>query len=178
MLLSFSSTRNRPSQKKDQSIFFVLWPKKKCHGYTENKSIFFHQYTIIITAINDCARAVIGSNRKDRVPIRDLLQKAGLPSLNRLVIEQIAMECWKSMNYECNGSKTPIGEILCPPTNRERKMTRSTASNCLPPPTKFKTVTFAWNAYRIWNSFPPLRSALTLTGARRAAKELAESSPL
>ncbi len=134
--------------------------------------------TDIQTAINDCARAVIGSNRKDRVPIRDLLQKAGLPSLNRLVIEQIAMECWKSMNYECNGSKTPIGEILCPPTNRERKMTRSTASNCLPPPTKFKTVTFAWNAYRIWNSFPPLRSALTLTGARRAAKELAESSPL
>ena len=135
--------------------------------------------TAIQTAINDCARAVVGTNRKDRMPTQDLLRQAGLPSLNRLVVEQIAMECLKSLNYTmCDGIKTPIGKILCPPKSEERKMTRATASKCLPPPTKFKTTTFAWNAYRLWNSSPPLRSATTLSSARKAAKKLAESSPL
>ncbi len=135
----------------------------------------------IQTAINDCARAIVGSSRNDKLPIPSLLSQAGMPSLNRLIVEQIAVETWKGMNYETNGSKIPIGQILCPPpphTPTSPRQTRARTAKCIPPPTKFKCETFAWHAYRLWNDSPPLRSATTLPDARRAAKELAALAPL
>ena len=133
----------------------------------------------IQTAINDCARAIIGSSRGDRLPVPSLLAQAGMPSINRLIVEQIAIETWKGMNYECNGSKNPIGQILCPhSTSKSLRSTRARTTNCIPPPTKFKCDTFAWYAYRLWNDSPSLRSANTLPNARKAAKELAALVPI
>ena len=92
-------------------------------------------------AINDCARAVVGSSRSKRLEIPVLLQKSGLPSLNQLIVEQIGVESWKAMNYECDGTKMPIGEILCPhlpstssPSYKPPRPTRANTSNCIPPP--------------------------------------------
>ncbi len=133
----------------------------------------------IQTAINDCARSILGSRRSERKPVEELLQESGLPSLNRLIVENVALETWKGMNYTgTDGSKIPIGDILCPPTHAAKRVTRSTVSNCIPPPTKYRTDTFAWSAYLVWNSSPLLRSAPTLPHARKAAKELASTRPL
>lgn len=133
----------------------------------------------IQTAVNDCARHIIGSSRRDKTPIRELLQETGLPSLNHLIVEQIAIETWKGMNYVgCDGVKIPIGEILCSDSDFTRRPTRAAATNSIPPPTKFKCDTFAWHAYKIWNACPALRSAPNLTNACKAAKEYAASTPL
>ena len=132
----------------------------------------------IQTAVNDCARAIIGSRRSDKLPIPALLEKAGVPSVNHLIIEQLAVETWKGMNYESNGVRLPIGQILCPPRIPPSRQTRASSSNCIPPPTKFKSDTFAWFAYRLWNTSPTLRLAPTLTAARKAAKELAAAAPI
>ncbi len=132
------------------------------------------------TAINDCARFVLGYGRGARKTVEELLSEASLPSLNRMVVENIALETWKAMNYTCaNGSKIPIGQILCTNTSIEgSRPTRSISARCIPPPTKFKSETFAWHAYKLWNSSPLLRSANTLANAQKAAKTLAASAPL
>ena len=130
------------------------------------------------TAVNDCARYILGSSRKDCKPVEELLMESGLPSLNRLAVEQIAVEAWKGMSYYgSDGVRIPIGMIMCPP-NRGSRSTRATKANLLPPPTKLKTNTFAWHAHKVWNSSPQLRSASTLADARRAAKELALLAPI
>ena len=90
----------------------------------------------IQVAINDCARAVVGSSRSSRLTTSALLAKAGMPSLNQLIVEQIATETWKGVNYESNGTRFPIGEILCPSSSSSSKpirQTRATTSNCIPP---------------------------------------------
>ncbi len=130
------------------------------------------------TAINDCARYILGSSRREQKPVKELLLETGLPSFNRMVVEQIAMETWKGIKHAGpNGVKNPIGEILCPQITRH-KVTRAAASLCIPPPTKFKCDSFLWNAYAIWNNCPALRSAPNLNYARRAAKEYAASAPI
>ncbi len=90
----------------------------------------------IQVAINDCGRAILGSSRSERRPVQELLEMTGLPSLNRLTIQNIAVETWKGMNYvnvSSDGNKIPIGEILCPPKQGSRT-TRATTSNRIPPP--------------------------------------------
>ncbi len=130
-------------------------------------------------AINNCARSILGSRRSDMKPVEELLRESGLPSLNRLIVESVALETWKGMNYTgYDGSKIPIGDILCPPQTGEKRVTRSVTSNCIPPPTKFRADTFAWTAYLVWNSSPELRSAHTVSLARKSAKELASTCPL
>ncbi len=88
------------------------------------------------TAVNDCARAIIGSRRSERVPVECLLERSGLPSVNRMIVEQIALETWKGLNYNGNdGTRVPIGQILRPPsTTSTTRLTRAASSNCIPPP--------------------------------------------
>ena len=132
--------------------------------------------------INDVARAIVGSRRSDKIKVEDLLQKAGFNSVNRMVIYAIAMECWRALNLRdvSDGPLNPLGTILSPPTasNDVVPRTRSVASGCLPPPTKKQVCTFTWWAHTCWNVSPLLRSATTLSAAKRAAKELAASAPI
>ena len=86
----------------------------------------------IQTAINDCARSIISGKRNDRMPIPTLLERAGNPSMKQLIVEQLAIETWKGMNYENDSIKIPIGQILRPHTARQR-LTRASSTNCIPP---------------------------------------------
>ncbi len=130
-------------------------------------------------AVNDCARYIVGSTRRECKPIDELLVEAKLPSINQLIVEQIAVETWKGMNYTgSNCDKIPIGNILCPSNTYSGKNTRAAATNCIPPPTKFRCETFAWYAYLIWNDSPALRAATNVSTASRAAKEYAASVPI
>ena len=135
--------------------------------------------------MNDVARAMIGSLRSDRLKVEDLLQEAGFISVNRMIIYAIAMECWRALNLRDvpDGPLNPLGAILTRPkiVNEDttpRAHTRSVANGCLPPPTKHQVSSFIWWAHTCWNLSPPLRSATTVSAAKRAAKELAAAAPL
>ncbi len=129
--------------------------------------------------VNDVARAIIGCRRSQRLKVEDLLQEAGLTSVNRMTIYAIAMECWRALNLRVpNGPLNPLGAILSPNlVNVVVPRTRAATSGCLPPPTKHQVCSFVWWAHVCWNMSPLLRSATTVSAAKRAAKELALSAP-
>ncbi len=128
--------------------------------------------------VNNVARATIGSSKEDRLKVTDLLNEAGFPSVNRLVIYTIAMECWRALNLRdvSNGPLNPLGIILSPPSLCSSR-TRAAKSGCIPPPTKHQVDSFCWWAYTCWNLAPSLRAAATVSAAKRAANELAASAP-
>ena len=128
--------------------------------------------------VNNVARATIRCNKCDKLRVEDLLNEAGFPSINRLVIYTIAMECWRALNLRdvTNGPLNPLGNILFPPSVCSGR-TRAAKSGCIPPPTKHQIDSFCWWAYTCWNSSPALRAAATVSAAKRAANELAASAP-
>ncbi|QQP49566.1 Uncharacterized protein FKW44_010277, partial [Caligus rogercresseyi] len=61
-------------------------------------------------AINDAARSIVGCKRRDHIHIGDLLERAGLPSLNEVAAKAVAMETWKCF-YSSDGgggARNPI----------------------------------------------------------------------
>ena len=129
--------------------------------------------------VNNVARATIGSRRSDRLKVEVLLQEAGFPSVNRMAVYAIAMECWRALNLRDvpDGPLNPLGAILSPPAAVVVPRTRSVANGCLPPPTKQQVCTFTWWAHTCWNMSPLLRPATTVSAAKSAAKELAAIVP-
>ena len=130
--------------------------------------------------VNNVARATIGSSKSEKIRVEDLLHEAGFPSINRLVVYSIAMECWRALNLRDvhDGPLNPLGNILSPPSSPCSGRTRAAASGCIPPPSKYQVESFSWWAYTCWNSSPSLRAAATVSAAKRAANELAASAPL
>ncbi len=130
--------------------------------------------------VNNVARATIGSGKEDRLKVADLLDEAGFPSVNRLVIYTIAMECWRALNLRdvSNGPLNPLGGILSSTPSLCSGRTRAAKSGCIPPPTKRQVDSFCWWAYTCWNMAPSLRAATTVSAAKRAANELAATAPL
>ncbi len=129
-------------------------------------------------AINNLARATLGKRKSERLKLEDLLSEAGFMSLNRLVVYSIAMECWRAVSLRDvpNGPLNPLGSILTTRSNSLSR-TRAAANGCLPPPTKYQVESFSWWAYKCWNSSLSLRTATSVSAAKRAAKMLAEASP-
>ncbi len=129
--------------------------------------------------VNNVARAMIGATKDDKIRIEDLLEEASLPSINRLVVYTIAMECWRALSLRdvADGPLNPLGALLSG-SRTSNSRTRAAASGCLPPPAKHLVNSFTWWGYTCWNSSPKLRAALTVSAAKRAANELANSAPL
>ncbi len=129
--------------------------------------------------MNNVARSTIGCRKSDRLRVEDLLCEARFPSLNRMVVYTVAMECWRALSLRDvpNGPLNPLGNLLSP-IHTCRSNTRAALSGCIPPPTKFQVDSFIWWAYTCWNASPALRMAATASDAKRAATELAESAPL
>ena len=131
--------------------------------------------------INNVARAILGS-KCEKVRVEDLVEEAGLFSINKMIIYSIAMECWRALSLPDvpNGPLNPLGKILSPhpiSSSRSAPHTRAAATGCLPPPAKHQVPTFIWSAYTCWNASPALRSAPNVPAAKRAAIELADSAP-
>ncbi|QQP31668.1 Hypothetical protein FKW44_006074, partial [Caligus rogercresseyi] len=61
-------------------------------------------------AINDAARSIVGCKRRDHFHIRDLLERAGLPSLNEVAAKAVALKTWKCFysNDGGGGAKKPV----------------------------------------------------------------------
>ncbi|QQP56153.1 Uncharacterized protein FKW44_000725, partial [Caligus rogercresseyi] len=63
----------------------------------------------IQVAINDAARSIVGCKRRDHIHVRDLLERAGLPSLNEVAAKAVALETWKCFysNDGGGGARNP-----------------------------------------------------------------------
>ncbi len=135
-------------------------------------------------AVNDVGRAAIGSARSKRKKVEEVLSESGLPSINRLVIETIGVECWKALNSSDvpNGPLNPLGKILAPSPSltaaEGSTRTRAAATGSIAPPAKKQVASFIWEAYRAWNSNLDLRKSATLTAAKSASAKIALTSPI
>jgi hypothetical protein len=78
----------------------------------EKKSCPNHRATQI--CMNDVARTITGTRRSDHITVGDLLEMAGLESLNRRVVAAIAMEAWNSFHSDDGerGGRNPLGTAI------------------------------------------------------------------
>ena len=117
-------------------------------------------------ALNDLARVLTGLRRKDHVRQSDLAAKAGIPTVNELVVRQAAVAAWKAVRTE----GCPLSQVLADPDRRTRSATsevkKPISANCVA----------ACNLASTWNASIALREAPTLAVAKKAAKTLASKS--
>jgi hypothetical protein len=71
-------------------------------------------YQQIQVAYNRVARSITGVRIRDRVAIPELLERAGLPSVNRMVVNAVCMETWKCRHSSDgrNGAKNFVGSLI------------------------------------------------------------------
>jgi hypothetical protein len=77
----------------------------------ENESTTWSKIQV---AFNNAARSITGVRLRDRVPNPDLLNLAGIPSVNRMVVKVVYMEAWmgKSSSDGKVGVRNYVGAIL------------------------------------------------------------------
>ncbi len=94
-------------------------------------STLMHQLQV---KVNNVPRAMIGAKKSDKIRVEDLLEEASLPSINRLVIYTISMECWQALSLRDvpNGPLNPLGALLSESRTCNSR-TRAGTSGCLPP---------------------------------------------
>ena len=130
------------------------------------------------TIINNIARVVLGLRRSERIRIDNLLQKSGLPSLNRLAVKAVAMEVWKATSGY-NESNNPLGNLIRRvPTSTALVRTRSMATYCLPPPPPWPARSLACEAVKVWNRSERLRQANFISRAKKEASTLVKICPI
>jgi hypothetical protein len=144
-------------------------------GKVANATNIYHQIQV---AYNRVARSITGYRLRDRVAIPNLLKKAGIPSVNRMIICSVAMETWsaKHSSDSGNGAKNFVGALIFD-HGRAVKPTRAAAARMAVVPLRGRD-TFVSNGAKRWNLSEALREALTKSSARLAAKNLAARSPL
>ena len=70
-------------------------------------------------------RLILNKSVRDHIPIEELTEKSGLPTLNQMIVEAVLMEMWQSVRF-----KLPVLDLFEPviavsythltlPTNRE-----------------------------------------------------------
>ena len=64
--------------------------------------------------MNNVERVICGSSRLDNHSTAYLLERSGLPSVNRLAIRSIAVEAWKSLGPWANVNDNPLASIFIP----------------------------------------------------------------
>ena len=124
--------------------------------------------------INDVARATLGRRRSDRVPVRQLLDQAGLRSLNEAAFVSSGMLAWSAINCESH----PLHKDLV--TRTLTSSTRASATGKLRPlsPREADIAIAVANAIRVWNAHPDIRAAMSMSAAKANVKRLARSVPV
>jgi hypothetical protein len=144
-------------------------------GEAENPPTLYHQIQV---AYNRVARSIAGVKIRDRVSVPYLLKRAGIPSVNGMVGNAVAMETWNcrySSDGE-NGAKNFVGALIFD-QGKAVKTTRAVAAGMAVVPLRGRD-TFVSSGARTWNSSEALREATSKSSARLAAKNLAARSPL
>lgn len=145
-------------------------------------------------AINNVARSICGWRLQDGHSVADTLSAANISSLNQVTTVAVALEAWKALHSESGPGRirNPLGRLL----NGDVPVvigsngddgddsdfcgvrSRRALSGCIPPPLPVSADTFVYAAYKLWNRFPSLRAAKTLTAARRAVEDIRLTVPL
>jgi hypothetical protein len=134
-------------------------------------------------ALNDVARTITGGDRSDRTRVVTLLERAKLPSVNRMVVSTIGMEAWKAYwsSDGGDGCRNPVGAMLFDgaigDTVTCERSSRSAAVGQTRVPLQGHN-TFISYAAGIWNSCPALREARSKGAAKRAMSAFLETVPL
>jgi hypothetical protein len=134
----------------------------------------------IQVALNDVARSITGTRRRDHVRIEDLLSQAGLESANRMVVKAIAAETWSCFHSDDggNGARNHIGRLLFSDRRTDlAKTTRSAKTGLVEVPLRGGD-TFVTHAAHVWNGSAPLRQATTKAKAKKAASDFSSQTPL
>jgi hypothetical protein len=134
----------------------------------------------IQVAVNNVARSITGVRLRDHVRIPDLLDRAGIPSANRMVVKVVSMEAWmcKSSSDGKDGVRNYVGAILFDDNKTDTgKMTRLAKTGKISVPLRGGD-TFVAHAANVWNKSDMLCRAFTKLSAKRAALNLASLSPL
>ena len=111
--------------------------------------------------INDAARLVTRRRRSEHVKVADLLDDAKLPTVNKIVVRESAMSAWNALSPHSGGS--PLSETF--ETLHQDGRTRGASSGVLRMPDDDKNVLIK-NAATVWNRYPDLRAAKSLSSAR------------
>jgi hypothetical protein len=129
-------------------------------------------------AYNRVARSITGVKIRDRVLIPDLLERAGLPSVNGMVVNAVCMEIWNCQHSSDsrNGAKNFVGSLIFN-TGEAVKTIRAASAGMAIVPLRGRD-TFVSNGARTWNASEALREAMSKSSARLATKNLAARSPL
>lgn len=117
-------------------------------------------------ALNDLARILLGVRRGEHIPAADLVDRAGIPTINQIVVNQAAMAAWKATHEPGN----PLSDLLLNYDGR----TRGSSSN-LKRPVSVRCVA-ATNMAAAWNLSEDLRAAETMSQARAVSKRIASHS--
>ena len=127
-----------------------------------------------VQVINNIARAILGVCRADRVPVRQLLDEAGLRSLNETAFMSSAVLAWLSMSCETH----PLHHDFT--TRILASQTRASAAGKLRPlpPREAVIAVAVANAINVWNAHHDLRSMLTVSAAKNWARKESRSLPI
>lgn len=135
-------------------------------------------------ALNDVARSLTGSKRRDHVRVGELLEKAEIPSYNALAVKSLALETWnafRSADGPCGGHN-PLGSIMFgaveESTAELRPTTRSCTAAVIPRPLPLAADTMAAHGVELWNANPELRAAATSRAAKKVATRLGRAAPI
>jgi hypothetical protein len=136
-------------------------------------------YKVVQRAINDVARTITGTKRREHVQIEDLLKMAGISSVNAMATAATALETWKAYHSSDgpNGGRNPIGSHVFDSDGNKNRNTRAASIGLVQIHLRGHT-TMVFNAATTWNRCPELRAARTLREARGVAKRLAAEAPL
>jgi hypothetical protein len=144
-------------------------------GEAKTPTTLYHQIQV---AYNRVARSITGVKIRERVAIPDLLERAGLPRVNGMVVNAVCMETWncRHSSDSRNGAKNFVGSLIFN-TGEAIKTTRAASAGMALVPLRGKD-TFVSNGARTWNASEALREATSKLAARLAANNLAARLPL
>jgi hypothetical protein len=129
-------------------------------------------------AYNRVARLITGVKLRDRFLVPDLLERAGILSVNRMVVSAVAIETWncRHSSNSGNSAKNFVGAMIFD-QGRAVKPIRAAAAGMEVVQLRGRD-TFVANREKAWNLSEALREAVTKPSARLAAKNLAARYPL
>jgi hypothetical protein len=135
-------------------------------------------------AVNDVARTLTGTRRKDHVRVADLLESARLPSVNELAVVATATETWRAFHSSDGGQgqRNPLGKLMFGDRGDVvedvcSRASRSLTAGRIQIPLRGEN-TFVVHGAEVWNRSPELRAAKTIAEAKRVAKLLAKNAPI